>query len=63
MIYLFAFDAGFVLGLFVIWMYSYMRKRTYEIRVKEVKEELTQNKLGTEPSGTAKKPSSRSGTE
>lgn len=56
MIYLSAVAAGFVIGCFVICWDVYMCKRTYEIRIKEVKDELTHSKLGTESSDTAKKP-------
>lgn len=48
MIYLGAVGVGILLALRVICLTDLMRKRTYEIRIKEVKEELTQKKLGTE---------------
>lgn len=54
MIYLYSFITGLLLGLCVIRMHDYMSKRIYDLRVKEVKEELTHSKLGTEPPGTAK---------
>ena len=41
MIYLYSFIAGLVSGLCAIRMHAYMRKHIYDLRVKEVKEELT----------------------
>lgn len=47
MIYLLAFAAGLVLGCFVIRWDVHMRKDTYKIRIKDVKDELTHSKVGT----------------
>lgn len=47
MIYLFSFAAGLVLGCFVVRWNVRMRKYTYIIRIKGVKDELTHSKVGT----------------
>ena len=45
MMNLFAVAAGFVLGCIVIRWNIHMRKCIYDIRIKEVKEELTYGNL------------------